>query len=361
MKLLLCTLEYPPQIGGVANYYSELIKAWPEAESWTVLDNSKGLLLSKSKFLPWLSSISSLIKEYRRQNYDLVFIGQVLPLGTSALIAKLFIGLNYGLFFHGMDFSFALKSRRKRWLLRLILKRSKVIVCANSYVKKLLIEFLPSVENKTKLLNPGVKKGLVNENIRKAFVNKYDLIGKKVIFSLGRLVKRKGFDQTIKALGNISDDNWIYILAGSGPEFKALKILALSGKVSDKIIFTGRLSEEEKWSCLSLCDIFITTSRDLSGDFEGFGIVYLEAALMSKPVIAGLSGGVTDAVVNNESGLLVDAEDVSVIGQALTSLLNDKELSSRLGEYAYQRANTKFNWTKQAEDLFKYLKESNLF
>jgi phosphatidylinositol alpha-1,6-mannosyltransferase len=100
-------------------------------------------------------------------------------------------------------------------------------------------------------------------------------------------------------------------------------------------------------------------ARDLNGDFEGFGIVYLEAALMSKPVIAGLSGGVADAVVNNESGLLVDPEDISVVSQALTKLLNDEELAKRLGKNACERAQNSFNWTQQAEILFKYLKQFN--
>jgi len=359
MKLLLYTLEYPPQIGGVANYYSELIKAWPETEAWTVLDNSKGLLLSKSKFLPWLSAIPSLIKEYRREKYDLVFVGQALPLGAAALISSYITGLKYGLFFHGMDFTFALKSRRKRLLLRFILRRAAVVVCANSYVEELLLKFEPKTKEKIKLINPGARRGLLNENIKKAFVDKYDLSNKKVIFSIGRLVKRKGFDQVIKALDNISCDNWVYILSGSGPEFEHLTSLALSSRFSDRIILTGSLSEEEKWSCLSLCDIFITTSRDLDGDFEGFGIVYLEAALMSKPVIAGLSGGVADAVVNNEGGLLVDSNNVSDIAEALNKLLSNTELAQKFGQAACHRANTEFTWLKQAQNLFDYLKEKS--
>ncbi|MDD2680836.1 MAG: glycosyltransferase family 4 protein [Patescibacteria group bacterium] len=359
MKLLLCTLEYPPQIGGVANYYSELIEAWPETDTWTVLDNSQRKLLSKSKFFPWLSSVLSLIKEYRRHNYDLIFIGQVLPLGTAALISQFFTGFKYGLFFHGMDFTFALKSSRKRWLLRLILKKAKIIVCANSYVEKLLIEFAPKVADKTKLINPGVKKGLVDEEVKQSLVNKYNLTGKKIIFSIGRLVKRKGFDQVIKALEGTSFDNWVYILAGDGPELESLRSLALASKVKDKIIFIGRLNEKEKWSCLSLCDIFITTSRDLDGDFEGFGIVYLEAALMSKPVIAGLSGGVSDAVINNECGLLVDSESIPAIEEALSKLLKDEDLARTLGEYACQRAKTNFNWKQQSENLSKFLKSFN--
>ncbi|MBN2884769.1 glycosyltransferase family 4 protein [Patescibacteria group bacterium] len=356
MKILLCTLEYPPQIGGVASYYHDLIESWPEKDAWTVLDNNENKLLASRWPFPWRRAISALVKEQTKNKFDLIFIGQVLPLGTAALIAQLFKPFAYGIFLHGMDFTFALRSKRKRWLLALILKKSKTIICANSYVKKLLIEFIPEIESKSFLLNPGAKFGENNEEVKKALVDKYELAGKKIIFSIGRLVKRKGFDQVILALENLSQSNWVYLLAGDGPELASLQALANKSKHRDKIKFIGRISEIEKWSCLELCDIFITTSRDLNGDFEGFGIVYLEAALMSKPVIAGLSGGVADAVINAETGLLVNSEDINAISRALDDLLSNDDLAKKLGEAACVRAKSDFNWTLQAEKLFKYLK-----
>ena len=355
MKLLLCTLEYPPQIGGVANYYHNLIEAWPEKDVWTVLDNSKQKLLATSGPFSWRRAIQALIKEQAKNKFDLIFIGQVLPLGTAALIAQIFKPFAYGVFLHGMDFTFALRSPRKRWLLSLILKKSKSIICANSYVKRLLLEFLPEVETKSLMLNPGAKPGESKEEVKKALINKYELTGKKIIFSIGRLVKRKGFDQVILALENLSQSHWVYLLAGSGPELANLQALAGQSKYKDKIKFIDNISESEKWSCLELCDIFITTSRDLNGDFEGFGIVYLEAALMSKPVIAGLSGGVADAVIDGKTGLLVDPENPELISQSLNKLLNDEDLAKKLGEQAYRRARAEFNWSLQAKKLFKYL------
>ncbi len=116
----------------------------------------------------------------------------------------------------------------------------------------------------------------------------------------------KGVDMVIKAIASLNQEiqeKISYIVVGTGEAESYLKDLAAELKV--KVTFTGEVSELEKWSFLSLCDIFIMPARSIDGDFEGFGIVYLEANIYGKPVIAGRSGGVSDAVLHNESGLLV--------------------------------------------------------
>jgi phosphatidylinositol alpha-1,6-mannosyltransferase len=90
-------------------------------------------------------------------------------------------------------------------------------------------------------------------------------------------------------------------------------------------------------------------------DFEGFGIVYLEANLCGKPVIAGRSGGVPDAVENNVNGLLVNPESEEEIAQAILKLYESKELRETLGEQGRQRALIKFNWKNQIESFFDFL------
>ncbi len=356
MKLLLCTLEYPPQIGGVASYYHNLISAWPQSDSWRVLDNSHSQLCAPAGSWPWRRSFVALWKELQAAPADLVFIGQILPLGTVALLLNIIKPLAFGLFLHGMDLSFALKSPRKRFLAKLILKKAKIIVCANSRVQEILLNFLPDLKDKVMILHPGATVGRADDEIKAELENRYHLAGKKIIFSLGRLVKRKGFDQVIKSLEKVSAEPWLYLLAGDGPERESLRALAAQSSISDKVIFTGTLSEAEKWSCLDLCDIFITTSRDLDGDFEGFGIVYLEANLMAKPVIAGNSGGVADAVINNLNGLLVNPENTEEIAVAITKLLENPTEASRLGLAGRERAEKDFSWPGQALKLASALK-----
>ena len=116
--------------------------------------------------------------------------------------------------------------------------------------------------------------------------------------------------------------NLVYVIAGGGEEEGALKDRAnkLGEAISKKIIFLGKVSDEDHWAWLEASDICIMPSRDIAGDFEGSGIVYLEANLVGRPVIAGDSGGVRDAVINKVNGLLVDPHDNSSILKAIVSL-----------------------------------------
>ncbi len=97
-------------------------------------------------------------------------------------------------------------------------------------------------------------------------------------------------------------------------------------------------------------------SRDIEGDFEGFGIVYLEANLCGKPVIAGNSGGVKDAVSDGVSGLMVEPENLEGIANAISRLSNDKDLRDKLGSQGKERAIREFSWENQAANLCKIIK-----
>ena len=96
-------------------------------------------------------------------------------------------------------------------------------------------------------------------------------------------------------------------------------------------------------------------AREIDGDFEGFGIVYMDAAFFSKPVIAGDSGGVRDAVIDNETGLLVDPNNIESIKNAILELYNNPEKSLALGKQARERALADFSWEKQVGLVYKLI------
>lgn len=347
MKSVLLTLEYPPFKGGVANYYYYLVKYWPDREAMTVIHHLNH----------WLLAILKLSKILRKDPKTLVLIGQVLPLGTVAYLRYLIKPYDYAVFLHGMDFTFALKKPRKKILLSLSLGKAKKIICANSYVAELVKNFNPAWASKIIIINPGISRLTDNlENITPLLKDKYQTADKITLLSLGRLVKRKGVDNTLKALKTLNPEiqnKLCYIIAGTGDDEAYLKELARDSVV--KIIFTGEVGEVEKWSLLDLCDIFIMPSRSFSGDFEGFGIVYLEANLMAKPVIAGLSGGVSDAVSNNENGLLIDPENIDDIAQAILLLVSDAQKRKYLGLNGRDRALNNFLWENQIKKLYHCL------
>lgn len=363
MKTLLFTSEFPPFKGGVANYYGQLVNYWPIQEKLVILNNNKEELIKNSDFLPWWPAIGALKRKIAKNQIDYVLVGQILPLGTVAWLLSWFQPFRYAVFLHGMDLSFALRSERKKWLANLILKRADKVICANSYVAEKVEQFYPATNGKISVVNPGIPAGAPPVDLKDLaeIENTYNLTGKTVLFSLGRLVKRKGVDQTIKALAEMTTpiiDNLIYFIGGAGPREEYLRRL-VPDRLAKKIIFLGELSEKEKWLWLKRSDIFIMPSRNIDGDFEGFGIVYLEANLSGKPVIAGNSGGVKDAVKDGYSGLLVDPEDPVSIKEVINKLVLDKDLREKLGQQGQRRAIQEFNWEKQTAKLVSIITTSD--
>jgi len=348
MKSLLLTLEYPPFKGGVANYYGHLVKHWPDREGIEVINHKSH----------WLLALSKLNTTLKKDAKTFVLIGQVLPLGTVAYLRYLLKPYDYGVFLHGMDFTFAMKKPRKKFLMFLSLTKAKKIICANSYVASLVKEWKPDLAAKIIIINPGIDDTSINrlENITPLLQEKYQTKDKVTLLSLGRLVKRKGVDMTIRAIASLdkeTQDKICYLVAGTGEAEYYLKELA--GTENVKVTFTGEVSDLEKWSFLDLCDIFVMPARAINGDFEGFGIVYLEANLYGKPVIAGNSGGVSDAVVNNETGLLIDPENISEIADAIKLLVNSPEKRLSLGTTGRERVLRDFLWSSQIKKLYENL------
>jgi phosphatidylinositol alpha-1,6-mannosyltransferase len=360
MKTLLITLEYPPFNGGVASYYGLLVKYWPKTESIEVLDNNKGELFSGNLPLPWFKAVKTLFLKRKKKEFDYLLVGHILPLGTAAFLVSRFLPFKYSVVLHGLDFSSALKSKRKRLLTRLILKRSHKIICANSHVAYLVSEFNKRLKNKIVVQNPGienVKLPDLSSEEKKDLRKKYNICqGDICLFSLGRLVLRKGFDKVIEALVDFPINNIKYLIAGVGEQEGYLKNLVKVRDLSDKVIFLGNVDENKKWQLLQLADIFIMPARQIGVDFEGFGIVYLEANLASKPVIAGISGGVKDAVVHNQTGLLLNPENIEAIREAILCLTRDQELRFKLGKNGRDRALRDFSWEKKAGQFLKTIK-----
>jgi len=349
MKSILLTLEYPPFKGGVANYYGHLVHSWPDKDGLEVLNQTRG---------HWIKSWWRLRKFLHKNPQAYVLVGHVLPLGTVAWLQYLIRPYDYAVFFHGMDFTYAQKKFRKKWLMRQILKKAKKIICANSYVAELIKNWKPELTSKIIIINPGIDDVSLNhlENTTILLQTKYQTKDKITLLSLGRLVKRKGVDMVLQALAGLDEatkSKICYLVAGTGEADSYLKGLAASLQVN--AIFTGEISDAEKWSFLDLCDIFIMPSRMINGDFEGFGIVYLEANLYGKPVIAGRSGGVSDAVISQENGLLVDPENIAEITEAIKLLVNDEEKRLSLGKMGRKRALRDFLWADQIKKLYNNL------
>jgi phosphatidyl-myo-inositol dimannoside synthase len=163
------------------------------------------------------------------------------------------------------------------------------------------------------------------------------------ILTVARIEERyKGHDVIVRALplvlAKVPDALWVVI--GDGSLRPGIEALARSYRVSGATRFLGALSDRERDEWLRRADLLAMPSRHPAGGLagEGFGIVYLEAGAYGKPVVAGNVGGAVDAVIDLETGLLVDPLDPVALAEAIVRLLRDRELARQLGAAGRRRA-----------------------
>ena len=362
MRYLLVTLEYPPFRGGIAHYYSHLVAAWPGDQSITVLDNNQQQLQAFSGWWPWRRAFTAIKQAIKQQQINYVLVGQILPLGTVVWLLSYFLPIKYGVFLHGMDWGQAMRRPRKRWLARRIMARASVIIAANSYVAKLMKQECVSVANRVIIINPGLSQATppeISQNYQQQLRQKYNLVNKRILLTVGRLVERKGVDQVLRALPKLIKQypDLYYIVVGQGQYLTTCQQLAKDLAIDSHVIFITDANDQQRAAWYQLADIFIMPSRQIGGDFEGFGIVYLEANQAGKPVIAGQSGGVADAVVDGLNGLMVDPHSTDQIITAVSRLLDDPTFSQQLGQAGQARL-TEFLWPTLATKLVQFINQS---
>ncbi|MHB1054197.1 MAG: glycosyltransferase family 4 protein, partial [Thiobacillus sp.] len=182
--------------------------------------------------------------------------------------------------------------------------------------------------------------------------------GDKLVFSVGRLSRRKGFDQMIRAVAQLRGEDIPvrYVIAGIGEDADYLDGLIAEHNMQGVVHRIGAVSEADLPRWMNTCDVFAMPNREINGDNEGFGMVFIEAAACGKPSLAGKSGGTGSAVLDGETGFRVDADKIQNVVAALHQLLMDNDLRSTLGKAAQARVYMQFSWeavAKQTESLAK--------
>lgn len=352
-KIVLVTLDYPPETGGVARYLSDLVEAAagemrvivPEThaiEEKDVVVAKPMFWSAKPRWWPMVGLFRSLSREK-----EIAFVSHVFPVGTAALIGRLLGGPEYIVLFHGLDLKLV-NSWRKKFLLSLIVRFAKGIATNSQATAQLLEEKLGKKPKEVILLTPGIKP---RELLSKKDAREQLGIpaGKFVVLTVARFVPRKGIDATIQAIAELQKTrNVQYVVIGSGTDRGRLMDMAKQARVD---VTWASTDEQEKWVWYAACDAFCMPAREQADDIEGFGIVYLEAALAEKPSIAGNTGGAREAVIHQETGIIVDANNLTEIAKALQSLLDQPELAQTLGKQAKERVLRDFAWKQRWEKL----------
>jgi phosphatidylinositol alpha-1,6-mannosyltransferase len=194
-------------------------------------------------------------------------------------------------------------------------------------------------------------------------LEKFDLVGKPVIISVGRLVHRKGQDRLVAAMPEIlkSIPSAVLVFVGEGPRKPYLDNQIKKLHLEEKIRFVGRVSYADLPKYIRMGDLFAMPSRSrfFGLEVEGLGIVYLEASACGLPVLVGASGGAPDAVLPGVTGVVVDGNDLHEIARKSVELLSDLPRARAMGEAGRRWAESEWSWEMWGKRFAELLLPAN--
>ncbi|ELZ31328.1 group 1 glycosyl transferase [Halogeometricum pallidum JCM 14848] len=166
------------------------------------------------------------------------------------------------------------------------------------------------------------------------------------LLTVSRLQRYKGQDKVIECLPQLAEEfpDLRYVVVGKGEDMEYMKSVADEHGVSDRVIFTGFVADELVTRLYELADIYVMPTRIHTKGLEGFGISFLEAYATKTPVIGPTVGGPRSAVIDGETGLLVNPDNTDEIEAAIRDLLSDEKKRARLGDRGYEELHGRFSW-----------------
>lgn len=381
--IVLVTNMMPPLIGGTPMVYDRIarhaaphvhvLSAWRDPDhgrpipAWRDSDAAKPYPIRR---IPWLRPpvvenlrrriglldlllidlpvmafvIVRVILEALRTGARTIVIGELQGLGWLAILLSILTPWRVVLYTHGEEVVQTAYNRLAR-LRGLALRASDVVLTVSSFTRDRLIADFGVPAERIRLVTPGVDLERFTQG---SSIEPF-------ILSVGRLIERKGFDRLIEAFAQIEADFPDYRLkiAGTGPLDHSLKSLTIRLNIAGRVDFLGSVDDRELTRLYRSCTIFAMPNRTLAdGDTEGFGLIFLEANACGKAVIGGRAGGATDAILDGETGLLVDGNDPDAIAHAVRELLGNDALRSRLAAGGLRHAQL-HGWNRSARDFLE--------
>ena len=355
MRILLATPDYPPMRGGIQLLLERLVRHSRFSYEVVTLSAPTGSrrastspgVMRSPRLAGHRSAVAGLnvwtLGRAIARRPDAVLSGHIVT-GPAALAVQALLGAPVIQYLYGDEF------RDRPGLSRFVTQRAKASVAVSSHTRRLALALGASAD-RVHVILPGVDPPAApapQPAPREGGAP-------PTIVTVARLEDRyKGFDVTLRALplvrARVPDARWVVV--GDGSLRGELQAMTRSQGVADCVTFAGALDDAARDAWLDRADVFVMPSQLMPGGLggEGFGIVYLEAGAHGLPCVAGNVGGSVDAVIDGETGLLVDPTDHVALADAIADLLLDPALRSRLGRAGRARAE-RLSWARMAEEV----------
>jgi len=363
-KILCVTNDFGPRAGGIETFVIGLIERLPFG-SVIVYTNAQEnsapydhewvekfgveVIRDKAKILLPTPGVAYCVNAIvRERNISTVFFGAAAPLGL----------LSRGLRKAGVQQIVALTHGHEVWwskvwpftvAMKSISRHVDHLTYLGEYTRSAIAQSITK-EAATRMVKiaPGIDTDHFSPVDASQLRSELGLTEKKVIVSVGRLVHRKGQDVLIEAMPAIFKEvpEAHILMIGEGPYRSYLENRVKALGLQERVTFIGRLQYADLPRYICAGDLFVMPSRSrLAGlEVEGLGIVYLEASACGLPVIAGISGGAPDAVLEGETGLVVDGRRKADVAAAVVELLLDPDRSKAMGIRGRQWIIQEWRW-----------------
>ena len=373
MRILIINSEYPPIGGGAGNASANLGRLFvaKNHEVSVLTTRFRGLAhqeirdgihihripamrknFDRSGPLEQVSFIVlgclSIISFVRTWKPDIVVAFFGIPSGVIAWFAHKLFGLPYVVSLRGGDvpgfrpYDFAIYHRMVAPVLRWVWRKGAAVVAnsdglktlANGFEKEIPIRVIPN----------GIDLNTYQPASR--------MWSPPHLLFVGRLVYQKGLDLLIEALSTLKDIPWKLSIVGDGPQSELLQNMAGKLGLAERIDFLGWQAREALPEFYQKANLFIFPSRH-----EGMPNAVLEAMACGLPVIASRIAGNEELVENDETGLLVEPENISSLRGALEKLLLNEARCRKMGEQGRQRVESAYSWNGVADKYLELLQQ----
>lgn len=378
-RLLVLSELFLPTKGGTAVWAAEVYKRLGGKEIHIITADVPGAAEVDAvhpnsihrldlKRVPWLRPESLLM--YARflfksmwlaltHRFDAIHAFRSLPEGLVAWFVARLTFRPIVIYAHGEELT-GWGSGRKYQAMRFALRHADRIIANSENTRDTLLE-MGVAEDRITLIYPGVdvtvfRPGLDASGLRESLGIDPN---EKLVFSVGRLSRRKGFDQLIRAIAQLRREGMPvrYVLAGIGEDRDYLDSLILEHNLRGAAHMLGAVAIEDLPRWMNACDAFAMPNREINGDNEGFGMVFIEAAACGRPSLAGNAGGTGSAVLHEVTGLRVDGTSTERVADGLRRLLQDVAWADNLGQAGLNRVEQQFSWERVANATQEHILE----
>ena len=271
-----------------------------------------------------------------------------------------FIGVFRGrliLTFHGLDLKLAAESRGwRRALWNWSGRHADTITACSGALARDVVDAFPAWRSRVRPIHNGLDVERFTRLGMPELATDPELAGKQYILNVGTFEVKKGHEVLVRAFAAISSlfpDLHLALVGGAGPTRAGLETLVAELGLTNRVVFRENVDHAQIAGYYRNAAVFVLPSRS-----EPFGIAILEAGAFGIPVVACRVGGVPEIIDDPGCGMLIEPDDATGLGVALSSLLTDPVLAKAMGARLRKRVETRFTWGAAYREYLECVRKS---